>query len=187
VVGGAEEARHQVEWIDGRQGSAKESLPSLDQIPVPAVLLTLPYLHDDRPRGSKAMLDASGAQHRLANCRPGAWLVSPQAGAGQDGLMEKLAGFLPRRHYQMPFESARAMIFSSQTMGGEGWAALTGGRGLFKIRLAHKGVVMGAVRVFRLWRRMGLTDFGIGMSTEPARGRGRDTLCEPGKHVGRRG
>ena len=71
---------YMVEWMDGRHGSAKEILPSIDQIPIPAVLLTLPHLHADRPRGSKVMLDAHGAKCRLANCRPGAWVFSPFTG-----------------------------------------------------------------------------------------------------------
>jgi hypothetical protein len=69
-----------VEWMDGRHGSAKEPLPSLDAVPIPAVLFELPRLHESRPRGSKAMIDAQGASHRLADCRPGAWLVSPYTG-----------------------------------------------------------------------------------------------------------
>ncbi len=48
-------ARHQVAWIDGRQGSAPTLLPPLDVVPVPDFLNTLPHLHDERPRGSKAM------------------------------------------------------------------------------------------------------------------------------------
>ena len=70
------EGRETVEWMDGRQGPAKNQLPSLRAVPVPEVLLTLPRLHPDRPRGSKAMLDSAGAKHRLAVVRPGAWLVS---------------------------------------------------------------------------------------------------------------
>src|ERR1019366_1674579 len=67
-----------VEWMDGRHGAAKEPLPSIDQVPIPAVLFTLPCLHEDRPRGSKAMIDAQGAKLRLSNCRPGAWGVEPR-------------------------------------------------------------------------------------------------------------
>ncbi len=70
------EGRETVEWMDGRQGPARSPLPSLREVPVPEALLTLPRLHPDRPRGSKAMLDAAGARHRLATVRPGAWLVS---------------------------------------------------------------------------------------------------------------
>src|ERR1019366_10519831 len=66
-----------VEWMDGRHGAAKEPLPSIDQVPIPAVLFTLPCLHEDRPRGSKATIDAQGAKLRLSNCRPGAWGVEP--------------------------------------------------------------------------------------------------------------
>jgi len=73
-------ARHYVEWMDGRHGSAQATLPSVDVVPVPDVLNTLPFLHEDRPRGSKAMLDAAGAQERLRDVRPGAWLISPYSG-----------------------------------------------------------------------------------------------------------
>jgi len=70
-------ARVHVAWIDGRHGSAQSSLPSVDVVPVPDILYRLPYLHEDRPRGSKAMLDAAGARARLRDVRPGAWLISP--------------------------------------------------------------------------------------------------------------
>lgn len=73
-------ARPHVVWIDGRHGSAKNVLPTIDEIPVPSVLFELPRLHEKRPRGSTAMIDFSGAKSRLANCRPGAWLVSPYTG-----------------------------------------------------------------------------------------------------------
>jgi hypothetical protein len=63
-----------MEWMDGRHGSAPATLPSVDVVPVPDVLNTLPFLHEDRPRGSKAMLDAAGAQEGLRDVRPGAWL-----------------------------------------------------------------------------------------------------------------
>jgi hypothetical protein len=69
-----------VEWMDGRHGAAKEPLPSIDEIPIPAMLFILPCLHEDRPRGSKAMLDVHGAKLRLSNCRPGAWVLSPFTG-----------------------------------------------------------------------------------------------------------
>ena len=73
-------ARHDVAWMDGRHGSAQATLPSVDVVPVPDVLNTLPYLHEDRPRGSKAMIDAAGARARLRDVRPGAWLISPYSG-----------------------------------------------------------------------------------------------------------
>ena len=73
-------ARAHAAWIDGRHGSAQSSLPPVDVVPVPDILYTLPYLHEDRPRGSKAMLDAAGARARLRDVRPGAWLISPFSG-----------------------------------------------------------------------------------------------------------
>ena len=73
-------ARRHVAWMDGRHGSAKTPLPNTDVLPVPSVLNTLPYLHDQRPRGTKAMIDAAGARARLRETRPGAWLISPYTG-----------------------------------------------------------------------------------------------------------
>jgi hypothetical protein len=69
-----------VAWIDGRHGSAQAPLPSVDAVPVPDILNRLPYLHENRPHGSKAMLDAAGARSRLRDVRPGAWLISPYSG-----------------------------------------------------------------------------------------------------------
>ena len=74
-------ARADVEWMDGCHGSAKDLLPAISEVPVPDVLYSLPSLHEQRPRGSKAMIDAHGARSRLAGCRPGAWLLSPFTGA----------------------------------------------------------------------------------------------------------
>ena len=48
-----------VEWIDGRHGSSQRPLPSLDEVPVPDILNRLPYLHEQRPRGSTAMIEAA--------------------------------------------------------------------------------------------------------------------------------
>ena len=73
-------ARANVAWIGGRYGSAESSLPPVDVVPVPDILYGLPYLHEDRPTGSKAMLDAAGARTRLRDVRPGAWLISPFTG-----------------------------------------------------------------------------------------------------------
>jgi hypothetical protein len=74
--------RLMVEWIDGVHGPAASQvvLPSLSSVPVPQQLLDLPRLHPDRPRGSRAMIDAHAAKSRLRGCRPGAWLVSPRTG-----------------------------------------------------------------------------------------------------------
>ena len=69
-----------LEWMDGRHGPAREPLPPIEQVRIPVVLFTLPCLHEDRPRGSKAMIDAQGAKLRLSNCRPGAWVMSPFTG-----------------------------------------------------------------------------------------------------------
>ena len=75
-----EHALHSVEWVDGRHGSAEQELSSSVDLPIPAALHELPFLHKQRPRASRAMIDAHGARSRLANCRPGAWLVSPLTG-----------------------------------------------------------------------------------------------------------
>lgn len=73
-------ARHHVDWMDGRHGPAKTPLPSVDLLAVPDVLNRLPSLHENRPRGSTAMIDAAGARARLRDVRPGAWLISPYTG-----------------------------------------------------------------------------------------------------------
>ena len=103
-------AAHHVEWIDGRHGSSQRPLPLLDEAPVPDILNRLPYLHEQRPRGSTAMIDAAGARARLHGARPGGWLISPYTGwkwakwpSGQVGMS---AGFHPT-------ESARGTIFSN--------------------------------------------------------------------------
>ena len=70
-------ARPDVAWIDGRHGSAQSALPAVNVVAVPDILYTLPYLHTERPTGSKAMLDAAGARARLRDVRP--------AGADADG------------------------------------------------------------------------------------------------------
>ena len=74
-----EHALADVEWMDGRHGPGEDKA-SVEEFPVPSVLLTLPDLHPKRPRGSKAMIDAHGAKRRLGGLRPGAWLLSPFTG-----------------------------------------------------------------------------------------------------------
>jgi|SaaInl4_150m_RNA_FD_contig_41_1014604_length_515_multi_1_in_0_out_0_1 hypothetical protein len=74
-------ARHEVEWMDGIQGSALKELPSEAEIPVPTVIRKFTErVVSGRPRGATAMIDFSGAKHRLKNCRAGAWLISPRTG-----------------------------------------------------------------------------------------------------------
>jgi hypothetical protein len=68
------------EWLDGRHGPPEDTLPPVDKLPIPEVLFAQPVLHPGRPRGAKAMADVHGARQRLANCRPGAWLISPYTG-----------------------------------------------------------------------------------------------------------
>jgi hypothetical protein len=102
------------EWLDGRHGPAKDTLPSVDQFPIPEALLALPVLHSDRPRESKPMADFHGARQRLAGCRPGAWLVSPFTGwRWPNGPMEKLAGFRPIRCCLTSCACDHGTIFSS--------------------------------------------------------------------------
>jgi hypothetical protein len=88
-------ARPYVAWMDGRYGSAKSPLPSLDLVPVPDILNRLPCLHEDRPRGSKAMLDAAGASARLRDVRPGAWVISPYTGWKWAKWLSGDVGWLP--------------------------------------------------------------------------------------------
>jgi len=83
------------EWLDGRHGPAEDPLPVADQIPIPELLLSLPVLHVNRPRGSKPMADVHGARQRLANCRPGAWLISPYAGWKWAKWPDGQVGWLP--------------------------------------------------------------------------------------------
>jgi len=73
-------ARHHVEWMDGRHGTSPVELRTITDVPVPQVLTTFPHLNDQRPRESKAMIDAAGARARLHGLRPGAWLISPYTG-----------------------------------------------------------------------------------------------------------
>jgi hypothetical protein len=73
-------ARPYVAWIDGRHGPAQSPLPSVDVVPVPEFLQNTPSLHENRPRGSKPMIDVAGASARLRDLRPGAWLISPYTG-----------------------------------------------------------------------------------------------------------
>jgi hypothetical protein len=75
-----EHARYKAAWIDGRHGPTRARLPTVEVEPIPDILYRLPHLHDKRPRGSKAMLDAGGASARLRGARPGAWVVSPYTG-----------------------------------------------------------------------------------------------------------
>jgi len=71
-----EYAREKVEWIEGVHYFSGP-LPSLEEFPVPDVLMQMPVLHPDRPTGSRAMLCASGAKERLVGLRAGAWTVTP--------------------------------------------------------------------------------------------------------------
>ncbi|MBT5239167.1 MAG: hypothetical protein HOL61_01120 [Rhodospirillaceae bacterium] len=74
-------ARHEVEWMDGIHGSATNKLPSIEEVPIPASIKKLTeHAVSARPRGATAMIDAAGANHRLKDCRPGAWLISPRTG-----------------------------------------------------------------------------------------------------------
>jgi hypothetical protein len=61
-------------------GTVQHQIAYLAWMLLPGVLNTLPYLHEQRSRGSKAMLDAAGARARLRDVRPGAWLISPYTG-----------------------------------------------------------------------------------------------------------
>ena len=88
-------ARPHVAWMDGRNGPAQSSLPSIDDVPVPEVLARLPRLHEGRPRGSKAMADAAGAKARLKEARAGAWLISPYTGWKWAKWTDGEVGWLP--------------------------------------------------------------------------------------------
>ena len=88
-------ARPHVAWMDGRHGSAQTPLPSVDIFPGPETLYRLPPLHEGRPRGSKAMIDAAGARARLQHVRPGAWLISPYTGEKWARWPDGKVGWLP--------------------------------------------------------------------------------------------
>ena len=49
-VGCLDFARADVEWMDGRHGSAKDLLPAISEVPVPDVLYSLPGLHEQHAR-----------------------------------------------------------------------------------------------------------------------------------------
>jgi len=89
-------ARDHVAWMDGRMGLPEPSLPPIDMVPVPQFLLDTSHLHDQRPRGSKAMLDVAGARARLRDYRPGAWLISPFTGWKWAKWPNGEVGWLPK-------------------------------------------------------------------------------------------
>ena len=70
---------YMIDWINGL-GEFIGQLPELHKIPVPEILYELEFPHPDRPRGSSAMLHASGARHHLGNLRAGAWTIAPNSG-----------------------------------------------------------------------------------------------------------
>ncbi len=73
--------RHEVEWMEGAHGSPKDGLPSEAEVPVPAAIKVFSKRAvSGHPRGATTMIDAAGANHRLKNCRAGAWLISPRTG-----------------------------------------------------------------------------------------------------------
>ena len=71
-----EDIRADVEFIEGKV-LPFTVLPSLQEVPIPEILLQLPELHERRPRGTKPMMDVAGAKSRLSAYRPGAWTISP--------------------------------------------------------------------------------------------------------------
>jgi hypothetical protein len=75
-----DQVRSDVEWMEGVHGSARGGLPSVTEFPIPEVLYSTRIDFAAHPRGSKAMIDIHGANFRLKNCRPGAWLVSSYIG-----------------------------------------------------------------------------------------------------------
>ncbi len=71
-------ARRDAEWADGVLYDGLPQLPSVTEVPFPQALLDLPDSHPDRPTGTKAMIDATGARAALASARPGSWVISPR-------------------------------------------------------------------------------------------------------------
>ena len=87
------------EWLGGRHGPAQDTLPSIDNVPIPEALLTLPVLHADRPRGSKPMADVHGAcrtpwSARLRRTRHGQRGRNPRRASGS---RETVIGATPSR------------------------------------------------------------------------------------------
>lgn len=84
----SEDVRPYIEWMDGRHGSAKESLPSIEEVPVPEPLFELPYLHtwikgnDRRERRAPPTCELSS--RRLA-CQPLYWLALGTMAHGEIG------------------------------------------------------------------------------------------------------
>ena len=66
--------------MDGRDGPATTTLPSLNDVAVPGALNKEYPRERLPPGGTKAMIDAAGASARLRGLRPGAWLISPYTG-----------------------------------------------------------------------------------------------------------
>jgi hypothetical protein len=81
--------------MDGRHVPAQTTLPAVEASPVPDVLYNLPSLHEDRPRGSRAMIDAAGARAQLRDVRPGGWLISPYKGCKWAKWPNGDVGWLP--------------------------------------------------------------------------------------------
>src|ERR1700738_349376 len=61
-------ARRHLGWIDGRHASGQSPLPPVHVVPVPDILSSVPYLHDDRPVDRKP---SSMPQVRRRGC--GTW------------------------------------------------------------------------------------------------------------------
>jgi hypothetical protein len=58
---------------------SQRPLPAIHDVPVPDILNRLPCLHEQRPRGSTATIDAAGARARLHEL-PSWGVVSPYTG-----------------------------------------------------------------------------------------------------------
>jgi len=88
--------RHDVEWMEGVHGTGKDTLPSVNEFPIPEVLYSTKIDHAAHPRGSKAMIDIHSANSRLKDCRPGAWLISPYSGWKWAVWPNGCIGWLPK-------------------------------------------------------------------------------------------
>jgi hypothetical protein len=116
-----EHARYKAAWIDGRHGPTRARLPTIEIEPVPDILHRLPSLHDDRPRGSKAMFDAGGANAVCAVRVPvRGSSVRTRDGNGRCGRTARSVGCPLSWNCPPTCSSRHAMMFSKRAIIGAG-------------------------------------------------------------------
>jgi hypothetical protein len=124
-----EHARYKAAWIDGRHGPTRARLPTIEIEPVPDILHRLPSLHDDRPRGSKAMFDAGGANAVCAVRVPvRGSSVRTRDGNGRCGRTARSVGCPLSWNCPPTCSSRHAMMFSKRAIIGAGARSYGGGK-----------------------------------------------------------